>query len=40
MNIGILILAAGKSERFQNAGGKGSKLNFMLEKIQFLKKHY
>ncbi|KLN45944.1 molybdopterin-guanine dinucleotide biosynthesis protein MobA [Providencia rettgeri] len=32
MNIGILILAAGKSERFQNAGGKGSKLNFMLEK--------
>ncbi|MEX0423908.1 nucleotidyltransferase family protein [Providencia rettgeri] len=32
MNIGILILAAGKSERFQNAGGKGSKLNLMLEK--------
>ncbi|AXH64328.1 nucleotidyltransferase family protein [Providencia huaxiensis] len=31
MNIGILILAAGKSERFQNAGGKGSKLNFVLE---------
>ncbi|MDB9568620.1 nucleotidyltransferase family protein [Providencia rettgeri] len=32
MNICILILAAGKSERFQNAGGTGSKLNFMLEK--------
>lgn len=32
MNICILILAAGKSERFQNAGGKGSKLNFGLGK--------
>ncbi|HEM6892182.1 TPA: nucleotidyltransferase family protein [Providencia rettgeri] len=32
MNIGILILAAGKSERFQKAGGKGSKLNLVLDK--------
>lgn len=31
MNIGILILAAGHSKRFQKAGGKGSKLNFLLD---------
>lgn len=30
MNIGILILAAGRSQRFKNAGGKGSKLNLLL----------
>lgn len=30
MNIGILILAAGHSRRFKNAGGKGSKLNYSL----------
>lgn len=30
MNIGILILAAGKSERFQKAGGKGNKLNSLV----------
>ncbi len=39
MNIGILILAAGKSERFQNAGGKGSKLNLCLKNTVF-EKHY
>ncbi|KNC29981.1 hypothetical protein FF38_14146 [Lucilia cuprina] len=32
MNIGILILAAGKSERFQSTGGRGSKLNHLLDK--------
>ncbi|WP_369310175.1 NTP transferase domain-containing protein [Providencia rettgeri] len=31
MNIGILILAAGHSQRFQKAGGKGSKLNLRLD---------
>lgn len=31
MNIGILILAAGKSERFQRTGGEGSKLNYRID---------
>ncbi|MEZ2681123.1 MULTISPECIES: nucleotidyltransferase family protein [Providencia] len=38
MNICILIFAAGKSERFQNAGGKGSKLNFGLGKSTVFEK--
>ncbi|SPY77425.1 nucleotidyltransferase family protein [Providencia rustigianii] len=38
MNIGILILAAGKSERFQNTGGCGSKLNYILEQQTVFKK--
>ncbi|HGN1706996.1 TPA: NTP transferase domain-containing protein [Providencia rettgeri] len=32
MKIGILIVAAGKSERYQQAGGNGNKLNSVLVK--------
>ncbi|EPL9569512.1 nucleotidyltransferase family protein [Providencia rettgeri] len=38
MNVGILILAAGHSQRFQKAGGKGSKLNFVLGKQSVFEK--